>query len=141
MALTEEQRQENKKSMTKYMSVVFGGVFSYFFGYTGSMMQEEAQGIGAAIGTVISSLTEKKILYPMNGLAMLGIGIGLITIFPIYFFLQKKIILIKQMKLPEPVVLCRRKNCRNIKIHISSLIHQNRRNETGSHQISLWEIP
>ena len=43
MALTEEQRQENKKSMTKYMSVVFGGVFSYFFGYIGSMMQLEQQ--------------------------------------------------------------------------------------------------
>lgn len=88
MALTEEQRQENKKSMTKYMSVVFGGVFSYFFGYTGSMMQEEAQGVGAAIGTAISSLKEGNILFPINGLSMLGIGIGLLTIIPIYFFLK-----------------------------------------------------
>ena len=88
MALTEEQRQENKKSMTKYMSVVFGGVFSYFFGYTGSMMQEEAQGVGAAIGTAISSLNEGNILFPINGLSMLGIGIGLLTIIPIYFYLK-----------------------------------------------------
>lgn len=88
MALTEEQRQENKKSMTKYMSVVFGGVFSYFFGYIGSMMQEEAQSVGAAIGTAISSLEEGDILFPINGLSMLGIGIGLLTIIPIYFFLK-----------------------------------------------------
>ena len=86
MALIEEKRLENKKSMTIYMSVVFGGVFSYFFGYTGSMMQEEAQGVGAAIGTAISSLEEGNILFPINGLSMLGIGIGLLTIIPIYFF-------------------------------------------------------
>ena len=62
-------------------------------------MQEEAQSVGAAIGTAISSLEEGDILFPINGLSMLGIGIGLLTIIPIYFFcLFKQVVIYINIK-------------------------------------------
>lgn len=86
--MTEEQRQENKKIMTMYMSVAMGVLFMYYFGYVGSLCYSEHMDFFNALGNAFVAISEFRLLYPINVNAIMGILCGVICIPVLYLFLK-----------------------------------------------------
>lgn len=88
MAITVQQKEENMKTMTIYMSVVIGLIAAYFFGYTGSICND--YNISAIDGAlkVVSELQEFHFLFTVNSSAIVGIIIGLVLMPIVYFFIS-----------------------------------------------------
>lgn len=86
MALTEEQRKKNAKSMAIYMSVIGGIICMYFFGYIGSVMDTNVLDLGRAVPATIERIKEGEFFFSITANAIVGLSLGLIMA-GVFFFI------------------------------------------------------
>ena len=86
MALTEEQRKKNAKSMAIYMSVIGGIICMYFFGYIGSVMDTNILDLGRAVPATIERIKEGEFFFSITANAIVGLSLGLIMA-GVFFFI------------------------------------------------------
>ena len=69
---SESEKKQNTKIMNIYMGALSGVVFGYFFGYVGSLMDEEGVDLFSSVQAIQNSIMEGNFLYPITGSSIMG---------------------------------------------------------------------
>ena len=88
MAVTNEERQQNVKQMTIYMSVIIGLLCAYILGYVGSVMDQGKEGFFEALSTVAGSIGKIHLTYAITGKSLTYMFFGLLLGVVIFFFIH-----------------------------------------------------
>ena len=88
MAVTEEDRKQNIKTMTLYMSVVCALICAYLFSYAGSVAEDEGIPVMSAAGKIFVYMVQGKILPVINKGFIAGTILGLLMGIVIYFLMS-----------------------------------------------------
>ncbi len=88
MAVTEDQRKENMKIMSIYISIILTAIFMYLLGYIFYLTHSYEVTFLESIALFGTKLSEFHIFYPINTYSLLGMFFGLILGGISYFLLQ-----------------------------------------------------
>ena len=88
MAVTMQQKKDDAKSITLYMSVVICIICFYAFGHIGSLMETHNLTVFSGLARFMSDMKEGSLFFPLNSGAVIGMACAL-AVGPIIYFLMK----------------------------------------------------